>query len=271
MVRSRLAASAALAVTLAASILGGCSGDQLLSIGNSSLETAAAGGTASAYGETKADTGTPANPLDPSSGGASNGPREVIANPTAAEIMMTGKLPEMAWGKADAPVTVVKYMSLTCRYCRQFHLEVFPELKKKYIDTGKVRFILREFPIGRTSGNATIALRCAKPEKYLDLYGKFLSQQEKWVSQEVRPDAIFAIAQQSGLKRPEFDACLKDQALIDGLKWVKDRGRTLGVIGTPNFFVAGKLVKRVLTYPDISAMIDAALVGQTAAVRTTGQ
>ena len=183
----------------------------------------------------------------------------MIANPSVGEIMQTGTLPEMAYGRADAPVTVIKYMSLTCPYCRKFHQEVWPELKKRYVDSGKVSFIYREFPIGKTSGNATIALRCAAPDKYLDLYGRFLDQQATWVSQEVRPDAIFAVAKQVGITRDQFDACLKNQAMIDGLKWVKDRGRTLGIIGTPNFFVDGKLVKRVLSLADMSAQIDAAL------------
>lgn len=232
--------------------LGGCAADQLLSAGGASVEMATTASSASAYAGAK--------PTDASEPPA--GPREVIATPTVADIMQTGSLPEMAWGKADAPVVVVKYMSLTCPYCKKFHIEVFPDLKKRYVDTGKVRFILREFPIGKTSGNATIALRCAKPEKYLDLYGRFLAQQATWVSQEVRPDAIFAVASQVGMKRDEFDGCLKNQAMIDGLKWVKDRGRTLGIIGTPNFFVDGKLVKRVLTLADISAMIDAALTGK---------
>ena len=234
-------------------LVAGCSGDPLLAVGNASLETAAApasGNPASAYGGAQAENND-----------ATLGPREVIANPSVAEIMQTGKLPEMSWGKADAPVVIVKYMSLTCPYCRKFHKEVFPDLDKRYIKTGKVRFILREFPIGRTSGNATIALRCAPPAKYLDLYGKFLDQQATWVSQEVRPDAIFAVAKQVGMKREAFDACLQDKALLDGLKWVKDRGRTLGIIGTPNFFVDGKLVKKVLSGPELFAIVDAALAG----------
>ncbi len=190
------------------------------------------------------------------------GPREVIANPTLAEVMQTGPLPEMAWGRADAPVTIIKYASLTCPYCRKFHLETFPELKRTYIDTGKVRFIIREFPIGKSAGNATIALRCAPPEKYLDLYGKFLAQHASWVSQEVRLDQIFKVASQVGMTRAQFDACLQNQGMIEGLKWVKERGRKLGVIGTPNFFVQGRLVKKVLSMADIRAMVEPLLAGR---------
>ena len=198
------------------------------------------------------------------------GGRVVIASPSVDEIMKTGTLPEMSWGRADAPVTIVKYMSLTCPYCRKFQREVFPAVKKRYIDTGKVRFIIREFPIGKASGNATIALRCADPAKYLDLYGRFLDQQATWVSQEVRLDAIFKVAQQVGMTRAQFDACLENQPMIDGLRWVKDRGRTLGIIGTPNFFVDGKLVKRVLSLEDIDALVAAANQSRSASAGTAG-
>ncbi len=188
--------------------------------------------------------------------------REVMLNPSRAEVLKPGPLPEYSLGRAEAPVVLVKYMSLTCQFCRRFQAEVFPVLKREYIDTGKVRLIIREFPIGKTSGNATIALRCAPMDKYLSLYEKFLQQQSAWVSQEVRPDVIFKVAAQVGLTREQFDACLKDQKLIDGLKQVKDRGRTLGIIGTPNFYIDGKLVKKVIGVPELRQLLDAALAGR---------
>jgi len=213
--------------------------------------------------------GSAFNPLETPDGVAPGG-REVIENPTIADIMLTGPLTEMSLGRADAPVTIVQYASLTCPHCRAFHLGTFPELKRTYIDTGKMRYVLREFPIGKTSGNATIALRCAKPEKYFDLYGKYMSQQASWVSQEVRLDPIFAVAKQVGMTRTEFDACLQNQGMIDGLKWVKERGRKLGIIGTPNFFVQGKLVKSTLTMKDIREMVEPLLKAPaTAAAGTT--
>ena len=129
-------------------------------------------------------------------------------------------------------------------------------LKREYIDTGKVRFIIREFPIGFQSGAATIALRCAPPEKYFELYAKFLEQQAKWVSQEVRHDPIFRIASQVGMTRAQFDACYQNQGMIEALKQIKDRGRTLGVIGTPNFFINNRLVKSVIGMKEIREMVD---------------
>jgi protein-disulfide isomerase len=195
--------------------------------------------------------------------------RQVIQNPSLAEVLKPGPLPEMALGRDDAPVTIVEYASLTCPYCRKFHLETFPKLKREYIDTGKVRFILREFPIGLQSGAATIALRCAPQERYFELFGKFLEQQARWVSQEVRHEPIFKIAAQVGMTRPQFDACYENQGMIDALKAIKDRGRTLGVIGTPNFFINNRLVKTVIGMEEIREMVEPMLTNSSGPGKVT--
>jgi protein-disulfide isomerase len=187
--------------------------------------------------------------------------REVIAKPTIDDILQTGELPEMVLGRADAPVTIVEYASLSCPYSRRFHLETFPALKREYIDTGKVRFVLREFPIGRQSGLATIALRCAAPEKYFVLFDRFMTQQPAWVSQEVRPDPIVQVAAQAGLTRRQFDSCREDQRLIARLNWIKERGRKLGVIGTPNFFIQGRSIKKAIGIKKLREILDPMLVG----------
>lgn len=206
------------------------------------------------------------NPFSGSPTTGAVGRREVIENPSIAEIMQTGPLPEMALGRKDAPVTIVQYASMTCPYCRQFQIETLPLLKREYIDTGKVRYVLRaEFPIGKQSGLATIALRCAPPDKYFALYDKLMRQQATWVSQEVRPDPIFKVASQVGMTRTQFDSCRENRGMIDALNGIKERGRTLGIIGTPNFFVEGKLVKSVIGIKEIREMVDPILAGRVAA------
>jgi len=259
-----------LAVSLVLASLAGCGGSTLMNttaLTPDKMESGTDNGGGSAYASADGSTDQGSerfNPFaDPNERPA--GGRQVIADPTVADVMATGSLPEMAFGRADAPVTIVEYASLTCPHCRNFHLKTYPQLKKEFIDTGKVRYILREFPIGKTSGAATIALRCAPPDKYLTLFGKYMEQQPSWVSQEVRLDPIFNVAAQVGMTRQQLDACRENQAMIEGLKWVKDRGRTLGVIGTPNFFVNGKLVKKELSIEDIRAMVEGVLASRATA------
>ena len=172
-----------------------------------------------------------------------------------AELMKPGPRGEKALGSPTAPVTIIEYASLTCPYCRQFHAKTYPRLKKELIDTGKVRYILREYPIGRTAGTAAIVARCATDKDFFTLYDKFLKQQARWTSQDVRPDAIYQIAAQTGMSRKTFDACLVNKEIEDGLKTVKLRGREFGVSGTPTFFINGKKFRGPLTFDQIKAEI----------------
>jgi protein-disulfide isomerase len=247
---------------MVAAALAGCSGDAPTLGG-----LTAGGDTVAALQQAGATADVAAyNPFGETPATASARRREVIENPSIAEIMQAGRLPEMWLGRKDAPVTIVQYASMTCPYCRQFQLETFPVLKREYIDTGKVRYVLRaEFPIGKQSGLATIALRCAPPDKHFVLYDKLMRQQVAWVSQEVRPDPIFKVAQQVGMTRAQFDSCRENRGMIEALNGIKERGRTLGIIGTPNFFVEGKLVKSVLGIKEIREMVDPLLAGRVVA------
>jgi protein-disulfide isomerase len=178
--------------------------------------------------------------------------------PTLDMLKKPGPLGDRAMGDPDAPVTVIEYASLTCPYCRRFHADVFPRFKRKYIDTGKVHFIFREFPIGRSAGTAAVAARCVPETHYFEANWKYLANQRQWVSQDVRPDAIYKIVQEFGLERADFDSCIENQTIIEGLKQVKARGRDLGVSATPTIFVNTEKRRGGVSYEDLVKLIDTA-------------
>lgn len=184
---------------------------------------------------------------------------EPIEHPTKADLAVVGPLPDRALGRPDAPVTVIEYASLTCPHCRAFQTQYFEQVKKAFIDTGKVRWVLREFPIGHSSGAAWIVNRCAPDAMYWKLYDTFMRNQAEWVSLEVRPDAIAAVAAKAGMTRAQFDACWNNPTADAGLRWVKARGRQLGVTGTPTFFIGETKVRAVPSFEDFGAMIEAEL------------
>ena len=197
-----------------------------------------------------------------------NEPLPKIEKPTLAEVAKPGPLPERFLGRADAPVTIYYYASLTCPHCRAFHAKGLPELKRLYIDKGKLRLVVREFPIGKSAGTATIALRCIAEVRYFKLLDRYLAEQANWVSQEVRHDAILAVAKKEGMTAAAYNSCLTNQAMINGLKAVKDRGRQLGVIGTPSFFVDEARLKPNPSLDDLKAAIEAALARKAAVAKS---
>lgn len=195
--------------------------------------------------------------------GAGGGPKKLAegallladGTPNPTELMKPGPLGDRALGSPTAPVTVIEYASLTCPHCRRFHLSTYPRVKKELIDTGKIRYIVREFPIGRSAAAAAVVTRCAPEKDYFVLFDKFLHQQAKWTSQEVRPDAIYSVAAQTGMSRETFDRCMANQEITEGLVWVKERARKFGVSGTPTFFIKGKKARGALTFEQFKEMI----------------
>ena len=162
------------------------------------------------------------------------------------DLMKPGPLGKKAFGRAGAPVAIIEYASLTCPDCRQFHLATYPKLKRTYIDTGKVRYIIREFPIGRSAAAAAIVTQCAPSKSYARLYDRYLTTQKQWGGgQKVNPDALYKIAAKMGMSRGVFDKCMTNQAIIDGLIWVKQRGASLGSLERlPSSLMARKCVAR---------------------------
>jgi len=149
---------------------------------------------------------------------------------------------EMAMGPETAKVTVVEYASASCPHCANFYKTTFPELKKEYIDTGKIRFIFREFPHNQPALAAFMLARCAPKEKYFPLVDMFFTQQDTWL--EAPLEGLQKIAQLAGFTKESFDACLKNEAVAKGIIAVRDKAeKDFGVDSIPTFFINGELLK----------------------------
>ncbi|WP_170937311.1 MULTISPECIES: DsbA family protein [Rhodomicrobium] len=176
--------------------------------------------------------------------------------PSIAELNLPGPLGERSLGKATAPVTIIEYASLGCPVCAGFHTQILPKLKADYIDTGKVRLIYREFPIGKSSLAAAHAARCVAERHFFRINEKLMSNRGGWNAREPDPGLLYKIVQETGIQRAAFDSCMANQKTKDGLIWMKQRGRELGVKGTPSFFINGQPVRGVLNYEEMRRLIE---------------
>ena len=163
------------------------------------------------------------------------------------QLMADQALPDVAEGEASAPVTIVEYASMTCSHCAAFANNVYPTLKSKYIDTGKAKYILREFPLDPLATAGFMLARCAG-DKREAMIALLFAQQKNWAFIEKPLDGLSNIVKQTGMGQESFEKCLKDQALYDKVNMVRDRGaEKFGVNATPTFFINGKRVSGEMT------------------------
>ncbi|MEP7031238.1 MAG: DsbA family protein [Pseudolabrys sp.] len=177
-----------------------------------------------------------------------------------AELMKPAELPEMSMGNDKAPVTVIEYASMTCPHCAHFQETTFPELKKRYIDTGKVRYIFREFPLDTLAAATFMLARCAgetDSSKYFALIDTLFRQQRTWAVEKPIPP-LLAIAKQAGFTEKTFDACLANQMVLDGIESIRQRAaKEYKVQSTPTFFINGTPLPGALSIEDMAKAIDA--------------
>ena len=143
-------------------------------------------------------------------------------------------------GNPQAPITIVEYASLTCPHCAHFANDVLPEIKKEWIDTGKAKLVLRDFPLDEPALRAAMIARCAPPERYYAFADTFFAAQEKWVRSTDYREALARLAKLGGMGQAEFDTCITNTELEN--KIVEGRLRAtqeLEVTSTPTFFVNG--------------------------------
>ncbi|PDQ17983.1 disulfide bond formation protein DsbA [Mesorhizobium sanjuanii] len=209
-------------------------------------------------GQAEAEVVKPAAPADPAKPATSVAVKAPEAQGTVdmAALLKPGALPDEQLGKDDAKVTIVEYASMTCPHCAHFAETTFPELKTKYIDTGKARYILREFPFDPSAEAGFMLARCAK-DNYFPMVDVLFKQQANWVGVNNTKDALLQISKLAGFTQESFEACLTDQKLLDDVRSVQKRGADeFKVDSTPTFFINGKTYKGAMSIEEMSAIID---------------
>ena len=172
------------------------------------------------------------------------------------KLLEEGSLPEKVLGDADAPVTIVEYASMTCGHCASFHNNTLPEIKKNYIDTGKARLIMREFPFDPRAEAGFMLARCSD-DKYFAMVDVLFKQQQSWAGVQDAQAALLQIARLAGFSQESFEACLTDQKLLDDVRSVRTRGANdFGVDATPTFFINGNKYSGAMSVAEMSAVID---------------
>ncbi|MGO4704704.1 DsbA family protein [Microvirga sp. 2MCAF38] len=177
-------------------------------------------------------------------------------NASVQDLAVPGPLGDVALGPADAKVTIIEYASLTCSHCAAFHANTYPELKKRYIDTGKVRFILREFPLDPLATAGFMLARCDGEGKYYPVTDMLFDQQKNWAFTDKPLDALRQLLRQAGFSQEKFDSCLRDQKLYDAVNAVKNRGiETFKVDSTPTFFINGQRYPGSMSIDELEKII----------------
>lgn len=185
--------------------------------------------------------------------------QEPAATVDETELMKPGALPDMALGNPDAKVKIVEYMSMTCPHCADFHNKTFDEIKAKYIDTGKVYFVIREFPLDPIAAAGFMLARNAPGGKYFEVVSYLFKTMDQWayVPQERIVPGLMNVAKQFGYSPATFEATLADQKLLDAVNATRKRGGDeFGITGTPTFFINGKREVGFMSVEELSAKID---------------
>ena len=181
---------------------------------------------------------------------------------SASDVAKPVSLPDMALGPANASVTITEYASMTCPHCAAFNEAVFPKIKSAYIDSGKVRYVFREFPLDIKAAAGSMLARCIAKEdagKYFAVIDMLFKQQNDWVSKNTT-ETLTRIGKQAGLSQQAVEACLKDQALLDKIAAdQKFASEVLKVNSTPTFFINGEMVKGETSFEEFDKRINSLL------------
>lgn len=184
-------------------------------------------------------------------------PPAPVADVDVTQLMMPGPLGDMTLGDPHAPVTIVEYASMTCPHCGRFHTDTYPTLKSKYIDTGKVYFVFREFPLDQLAFAAFMLGRCAGNDHYFDVIGMLFDRQMDWAYVNDPKSALETLLTPFGLGSDKaVDDCVANQDIFNNVEAVYNRGaQVFGVNGTPTFFFNGHRVVGEISVADLDQWV----------------
>ena len=167
---------------------------------------------------------------------------------------------EIVEGDPNAKVEVIEYASLACPACKYFHENIYPTLKKDYIETGKIRFIYRDFPTNSAALAAAMIARCAGPERHGGMVDMFFTTQQQWGRSQQPLQALTQVARMGGIGPSEVDQCVRNSDLMRDIQSnAKHASEEKGVAGTPTVFVAGKMSENGLKMEELLKEIDEAI------------
>lgn len=165
--------------------------------------------------------------------------------------------PVRAIGSKQAPVTILDYSSLTCSHCAKFHIETLPQLKAKYIDTGKVRLIYRNFPLDGTAHRAAMLASCTTDDKYFQFLDLLFGRQRQWAGSSDPRAALMTFGKMAGVDEKSFEACMKNKELGDAILKERLYGEaTYEISSTPTLIIQGKKHVGAASMEEISAILD---------------
>lgn len=162
----------------------------------------------------------------------------------AAEPLTTAEaLKDRVMGNPKAPVTLIEYASLACHHCADFHANTLPKIKERFIDTGKVKLIFRDFPFDSSAFAAAMTARCAPPARYFQFVSVLFANQEMWSHSPNPREALARIAKLGGMTQQDFDQCVDNKGLFAGLRQRQlDAERTYEIRSTPTFILGDKKI-----------------------------
>ena len=172
-------------------------------------------------------------------------------------LMAPTSLPDMALGQPTAPVTIVEYASMTCPHCGNFDKTVFDTLKTDYIDTGKVYYVFREYPLDDLAFAASMAARCAPADKFFPIVDTLFRTQNDWAFVKQPEPALVAELKPFGFTQDSFSACLQKTEIANGISEIAKRAQTeFGVDATPTFFINGEKHAGEMDVAGMKAILD---------------